>query len=101
MGEAIQPWDRAGFLATWAEQLGCPNDPFEIGAYLVNEAKNFQTAVCVVFGLSYRTHKEYASRCAVYWKSVWPDTGAVCTAQWCRDFQQHYITEVERYPDDA
>lgn len=100
MGEAVQPWDRAGFLATWALQLGCPNDPFEIGAHLINKAKNFQTAVHVVFGLSYRTHKEYALRCATYWKSIWPADG-VCTAKWCIDFQQHYVADIEKYPDDA
>lgn len=94
------PYDRDKFLAQWSVMLKCENTPFAIAAELVNKAKNFQTAVHVLFGLSWRTHAPYAKKCADYWREIWPKDG-VCTAQWCIEFQNHYITEKEAYPHDA
>lgn len=88
------------FLKDWAKMLGCAADPFEISCKLINDSKNFQTATCILFGLSLRTHKDYVHECADYWKANWPED-CVCTVDWLVKFQKHYTEEVKAYPADA
>jgi hypothetical protein len=96
-----QEYDKAAFRKKWAETiLKCPDDPFHIAAQLVNTTRNFQTAVCILFDLSFVSHKEYIMDCAKYWKDNLSE-GSVIDYDYCVEFQQHYINEVVPYPSDA
>jgi hypothetical protein len=88
------------FLKQYAKMLSCPADEYSITCKLINESKNFQTAVCILFGLSLRTHKEYIHECADYWKKNWV-ADAICDNDYCAAFQKHYTEEVKPYPSDA
>lgn len=96
-----QEYDRATFRKKWAETiLKCPDDPFHIAAQILNTTRNFQTAVCILFDLSYVTHKDYILDCAKYWKEAFPE-GSVADYDYCVSFQQHYVNEVVPYPEGA
>lgn len=88
------------FLKGWAKMLGCAPDAFEITCKLINDSKNFETATCILFGLSLRTHKDYVHECANYWRKVW-EKDQICTVEWLAAFQKHYTEEVKAYPADA
>lgn len=91
-------YDRDNYIASWSKILGCKSDAYSLAAALINKHKNFQSASAVLFGLSWRTHKEWLKKVSEYWQASWTVKDAVCTAEWCYAFQQHYITEVAKYP---
>ena len=94
-------YDRESFRQKWAETiLKVPNDPFHIAAALVSRNRNFETAVAILFDLSFVTHKEWIQNCAKHWKENFPE-GNVADYDYCVQFQQYYINEVVAYPTDA
>ncbi len=94
-------YDRAGYLKDWAEKiLKCENNEFAIAAALITQNRNFQTAVAVLFGLSFTTHKDYIIACAEYWQKNCP-IGSIADVAYVTAFQKHYTEEVVPYPEDA
>lgn len=97
-------YNREEYIATWASKvLMLPeghHTPFDVAGALVTRNRNFQTAVAILFGLSTVTHLDYIKACAKYWEDNFPKDG-VADAEYCIAFQQHYITEVVPYPQDA
>ncbi len=92
------------FIKNWAKMVGLPPtaDVFDIVVELINKSKNFQTATCLLFGLSYRTHKDWIVKCSTYWRDGWTE-GSICTKEWLITFQKFYITDPEGqpYPEDG
>ena len=94
-------YDREEFIKTWATKiLHCEPNAVVIAAELLNQKRNFQTAVCMAFGLSVATHRQYILDAADYWsKNFAKDDKA--TVEYVAAFVQHYINEVQPYPADA
>lgn len=94
-------YNRDWFKKKMAETIfKCENDPFHLAAAILNDTRNFPMAVAILFDLSFVTHKEYILNCAKYWKEAFPE-GSVADYDYCVQFQQHYVTEVVAYPEDA
>lgn len=94
-------YSRDEFIADWAKQLKLQTaDPYTIAVHLINVNKNYDTAMALIFGLSWINHTQYLQRLTDYFKSVWPVNG-VATVEWLGQFVQHYITDKEKYPEDA
>lgn len=91
---------REVFLKDWALMLKVENDAFAIAREVINQKKNFVTAVAVLFGLSFRTHKQYILDCAKYWEANFVP-GAIVDTDYLLAFQKHYTEEVQPYPADA
>lgn len=89
---------REQFIADWAKVLGCDPNAYAIAVRLINVNKNYETAMAVVFGLSWVNHTQYLQRTTAYFKSIWVD-GTIVTAEWLGQFVQHYITDKEAYPE--
>lgn len=87
------------YMESWAKELGVPNSPWSIAEYLVNTAKNYDTACAIIFELRWDLHKDYLRRAADEMAKLpgqYP--GSVFTAAWLYDWMQYYITEVEAIP---
>ncbi len=96
-----QEYDRDWFIKKWAETiLKVPCDVYSVSAALVTRNRNFPLAVSILFGLSFKTHKDWINDCAKHWKDALPE-GSVIDAEYCQQFQQYYINEVVAYPADA
>lgn len=94
-------YDQERFINDWATKiLKCPPDRYSVAAHLINEFRNFETAVALVFGLSFATHKEYASDAAKHWKENF-DASSKATPEYVVQFRDYYIAEVVHYPADA
>lgn len=95
--------DRDIFIDKWSKMFKCKSNAFDVAAALINNHKNFQSASAILFGLSYVTHKKWLVKCAEHWQNAWMQypKGTTCTADWCVQFQQYYITEVDKYPADG
>jgi len=97
-------YDQEKFVSDWATKiLKLPADKadrFHVAAEMINQYKNFQTAVALVFGLSFATHKEYAVAAAEHWKANF-GKDEKATAEYVVQFRDYYINEVVAYPADA
>lgn len=93
------PTPRELFLTDLAKLFKCQPDAYSCAAAYYNLHKNYGAAAALLFGLSWRTHKEWLQRCIDYWKKE--DDGAAIDVAWLEAFQTHYITDIERYPEDA
>jgi len=99
---AAPSYDRKKFVELWAKILKCKPTPFDVAAELVNQNRNFNSAVAVLFGLGYRdpTIAAWLGRCHKHWKAAWDKypAGTKCSADFAYKFQQYYIKEVDKYP---
>lgn len=93
-------YSRDEFIAHWAKIIKCPPEPYAIAVQLINVNKNYQTAMGLIFGLSWVHNKEYLLRVTDYFNKNWTSDD-VATIEWLTAFVDHYITEVEKYPEDA
>ena len=101
MATQNKDYDRAQFVSDWATKiLKCESNESAVAAELINQFRNFQTAVAIAFGLSFTTHKEYALAAAEHWKKNF-DEGSKATAEYVTQFRDYYINEVVAYPADA
>ncbi len=91
---------RDKFIADLAKIYKCEPNAYACAMVAYNEHKNYQTACSLLFGLSFRTHKDWLERVAKYWKDNDTDPAPIDVA-WLEAFQQMYITDVEQYPEDA
>jgi hypothetical protein len=96
-------YDQERFINDWATKiLKCPPDRYSVAAELINNYRNFETAVAISFGLSFATHKEYATNAAKHWKEAFlADPNAKATPEYVVAFRDYYIAEVVPYPADA
>lgn len=90
---------RDQFLADMAVIFKCDGDAFSVAREYYNQHKNYGAATALLFGLSWRTHKEWLQRAAEYWRAN--DDGQPIDNAWLEAFQTHYVTEVEKYPEDG
>jgi hypothetical protein len=89
----------ADYIESWAKQLGVANSPWAVAEYLVNTAKNYDTACAIIFGLGWTTHKEWLLRARDTMAQLpvqYP--GATFPADWLYQWAQHYVTEIEALP---
>ena len=56
--------------------------------------------MALIFGLSWANNKDYLLRVTEYFGKNW-DADDVATVEWLTAFVDHYVTEVEKYPEDA
>jgi len=96
----VDLYTREEFIANWAKCLGTKPDPYSIAVKLINVNKNYDTAMACIFGLSWINHPQYLQRVVTYFKSVWGDEFSA-TEVWLGEFVTHYITDKEKYPEDA
>lgn len=94
----VDLYSREEFMETWAKCLGCANDPYIIAVQLINVNKNYDTAMSLIFGLSWANNTQYLRRCTDYFKEIWPANG-VADVKWLAEFVQHYVTDKEKYPE--
>lgn len=93
-------YSRDEFITHWASILKCAPEPYALAVHLINVNKNYQTAMSLIFGLSWVHHKEYLLRLVEYFNKNWT-VNDVATIEWLTAFVDHYTTEVEKYPEDA
>lgn len=91
-------YSRDEFIADWAKILKCQPDPYHIAVHLINVNKNYHTAMSCVFGLSWKNNTEYLKRVVTYFQANWT-ANDVATVEWLGQFVDHYVTEVEKYPE--
>lgn len=89
------------YLESWAKELGVDNNPWAIAEYLVNTAKNYDTACAIMFGLSWsdEVQKAYLRRAAdamALLPTQYPDTHF--PADWLYQWLVYYTEEVEKLP---
>lgn len=94
-------YSRDEFIAHWAKLLNCQPEPYAIAVTLINVKRNYQTAMAIIFGLSWYNHAEYLKRLVSYFESVWDPATDVATVEWLAQFVDHYVTDKEKYPEDA
>lgn len=93
-------YDRSEFITHWASILKCAAEPYAMAVHLININKNYQTAMSVIFGLSWVHNSDYLLRVVAYFGDNWT-ADDVATIEWLTAFVEHYTTEVEKYPEDA
>lgn len=89
------------FIANWAKLLQCKPEPYAIAVKLINVNKNYQTAMALVFGLSWATHKDWLREVTEYFQSNWNADTDMATIEWLSAFVDHYVQEVKAYPEDG
>lgn len=87
------------FIANWATILGTASEPYAIACKLINVQRNYQTAMALVFGLSWAQNKDYLKGVVDYFSQNWDPAKDVATAEWLGAFVDHYVTEVQKYPE--
>lgn len=90
-------YDRKAFITRWAKLLKCKDTEFDVAVTLINGPKNFESAMAIIFGLSYMEHKEWLNKCSKYFKANFPEN-SIATVEFLAAFQKHYIEEVDKYP---
>jgi hypothetical protein len=96
MSDSIYARDE--FIADWAKLLKCDPHPYHIAVQLINVKRNYHTAMAVIFGLSWNKNQEYLNRVVTYFSANW-SADDVATVEWLGAFVDHYVTEVEKYPE--
>lgn len=94
-------YNRTEYVAKWAKMLGCKTDEWSVTVHLINVVKNYQTAMALLFGLSWQTDKEYLKKvCKHFHENFKGSDGKdpVATAEWLYQYKEYYIKEVERLP---
>jgi hypothetical protein len=91
-------YSRDEFIADWAKILGTAPEPYAMAVKLINVQKNYQTAMALIFGLSWVNNKDYLKRVTEYFNANWT-VADTATIEWLTAFVDHYITEVEKYPE--
>ena len=93
-------YDRDAYIVKWAKLAKCKSDVWSVGCFLINDAKNYDSAMSLIFGLSWRYNKEWLRKASDYFKNYWKSLGdkAVSTPDWLYKYQQHYIENVDKYP---
>jgi hypothetical protein len=91
-------YSREEFLVNWASILKVAPEPYAIAVKLINVQKNYQTAMALIFGLSWAQDKEYLKACTDYFSANWDPKSDVATVEWLGAFVDHYISEVRAYP---
>lgn len=91
-------YSRDEFIANWAKILKCNPEPYAIAVTLINVQKNYQTAMALIFGLSWAQDKEWLKRCTDYFSKNWDPKTDVATVEWLGRFVDHYVQEVDKYP---
>lgn len=94
----VDLYSREEFIEQWAKSLKVDPNPYMIAVQLINVNKNYDTAMSLVFGLSWANNTQYLRRVTDYFKSVWPDNG-VADVNWLAEFVKHYVTDKEAYPE--
>lgn len=97
---ATDLYSRDEFIAHWASVMKAPAEPYALAVTLINKNRNYQTAMALIFGLSWVHHKEYLQRVCKYFEANW-SAEDVANVEWLTAFVDHYVTEVEKYPEDA
>jgi hypothetical protein len=92
---------RDEFIANWASILKVAPEPYAIAVKLINVQKNYQTAMALIFGLSWSQNKEYLKGVTDYFNKNWDATKDTATAEWLGQFVDHYVTEVQKYPEET
>ena len=93
--------DRETYMAAWAKQLGVPNNPWFIVEHLINVAHNWDSAVSIMFELSWRFHKDYLDRALKdlkAWAGPTVEKGGKVTANELYGFMDFYIKNTEALP---
>lgn len=94
----VDLYNREEFIAQWAKCLKVDPNPYNIAVQLINVNKNYDTAMSLIFGLSWANDTQYLRRVTDYFKSVWPDNG-VADVNWLVAFVKHYVEDKEKYPE--
>ena len=84
-------------IVTWAKQLKVEEDPLVIAAEILNKYKNYQSACCLIFGLSATLHRDWIRAAAAYLEEnikSWPE-GTLATKDWLLMFKSHYIEKAQ------
>ncbi len=105
MADAAEPinkdfYDRENYLVKWAKLLKCKADVWSVASCLINDAKNYDSAMALIYGLSWRYNKDWLTKATEYFKTYWKSLGAdaKATPDWLFQYQQHYINNVDKYP---
>jgi hypothetical protein len=93
-------YDRDAYVAKWAKMFKCKADVWSVGCALINDVKNYDSAMALIFGLSWRHNKEWLRRASDYFRNYWKSLGdkAVASPDWLYQYQQHYLNSVDKYP---
>ena len=92
-------YSRDEFITDWAKILQCAPEPYAIAVKLINVNKNYQTAMALIFGLSWSNNKEYLKGVTEYFQKNWNPATDTATPEWLGAFVDHYITEIQKYPE--
>ena len=94
--------DREIFLKHYCVMLKLPPETTDVGviaASIINTYKNYETAVAILFDLSWKDHTDWLRACADHLRESWniAEHGMI-TSEWLWGFQQYYVTEKAEYP---
>jgi hypothetical protein len=90
--------ERDKYIADWCKQIGVPANAWNLVEYMV-KIKNYDTAVGVMFELSWRHHRDYldrASKVLKEWAAQY--SNAPITANDLYNFMTYYIANNEELP---
>lgn len=106
----IDPYNRNQYIKQWSDLLKCKPTTWDVGAALINDNRNYMSAMSVVFGLSWVTHKEYLKKLNDWFENYWREQIAAskaagkpvpkATPEWLYQLRTHYITEIAKYPEN-
>lgn len=99
---STNPEDRALYVQKWAKLLKVKPSEWDIACHMINVVKNYDTAMCVAFGLSWRHDKVWLRKCSDYFQQMWKGYGPEAKADpnWLYQFTQIYLKDVAKHPHD-
>ncbi len=95
------------FIVQWAKALSSKfhrtvePTPHHVAEVLVNDPafRNYMTACCLIFGLSYPAHSEYINAACAKLKEDHEAQGCPdITAEWLGEWVTYYCAEISAYP---
>ncbi len=85
-------------LEQWAKQLGVANNTWAIVEVMVNKAKNYDTAVALMTGLTWRNHRAYLDRMTAAFKQYIAQYNVEMSTEDMYSWLTWYVGEVEGIP---
>lgn len=91
------PQNREAYLQKYATILKCPGDAYSVAAKLIATSGEFNSAACIVLGLSARDDEQanYARKFGQYLKEYVGEGYENIDAEWLAAFVSSYVSEVD------
>jgi hypothetical protein len=95
-------YDRDAYIAQWAKALKCEATVWGVACAQIKN-RNFDTAMSLTFGLSWRYNKDWLRKCSDFFANynkqcLAADPKWVFTPAILYQFQQYYLEKQDTYP---